>query len=197
MSTTLLMEECEMTETYTTHKDQSNISLIIDANIIIPKGIAECNKLLSNTRKDSGTYSQLYQMSIFYEYQIFLPEKVYKNAKNALKEICKRIGKEKGKQVEIETQIIIEDLEKALENAEITILPEKDYKNFLLQAIEIFNDPRDDAHVIAAALYLKNIYKLQTIYIWSRDGDLVEIEKKLLSFGIIVITDPSCLIPEC
>lgn len=165
--------------------DKCSKVVVIDANKLIASVLPKCKELVERMKKSSLTQIKLRNLLNYWQVCFFVPERILQIVPAKIKEKCLEIEKDVRKAEEFSEKTVNSLLE-FLKEIEVVKVSEDEYRNYLLHPLaKLAKDVNDDNHLIATALYLKDKFGLQEIYILTNDNRLLEI-KELPSAGIIL-----------
>jgi len=162
---------------------------VLDANMLIASVLPNCKAVIMGRPEDSYTAMQLLTLFQVYNVCMYVPERIIEIAPSKITKRCREIGKKKGvgkEKLQEAVERAKNSLTELLSNLDAEIVAEEEYAPYLNHSlVENVGDVNDDNHLVALALYLKEKYSLEKVYVLSRDLRIPNIGE-LQEAGIIV-----------
>jgi len=181
-----------MTTTATTSKETYFSVAVLDANMLIASVLPKCKAVIVGRPESSYTEMQLLALYQVYDVCMYVPARIVKFTSSKITKRCREIGKKKKigkKKLQEAVERAKNSLTELLSNLDAEIIPEEEYASYLNHSlVENVGDVNDDNHLIALALYLKEKYSLEKVFVISRDFKIPNVEE-LRKAGIIVTSN--------
>jgi hypothetical protein len=170
------------------NEETCNAVVVLDANILVASVLPTCRR----KPKSGYTLIRLLALSQIYQVCMYIPERLTRFAQSKIVERCREIAAQRNLRKSKVAEVVeraLNSLEELLENIGVRVIEEREYSQYLnYPLVKSIGDANDDEHLIALALYLKETFKLNRIYVLSRDYSIPHVDD-LQRVGIVITSD--------